>query len=228
MPKLCQGDKVRAHLDMDRGELRFSLCKADEGWKEIPHVITGIQCPVVAACCIQVPPLSPVPRPAPPRPAPRAADAWRLRDGFVTTASGAAATGAEGRAGGPQRRLGGPPALRGAPGGDAWAILTRGRCCLLAILTRVRSWRLQGSEPDEDEEGDLSNMVLDKVRPAGRRRAGGRCGVQRPRCRYSSIPRRRLACSLRRGAARRCCSGCSSMGDGERAGARWRCEDGVS
>ena len=70
MPKLCQGDKVRAHLNMDRGELRFSLCKADEGWKEIPHVITGIQCPVVAACCIQVPPLSPVPRPAPPRPAP--------------------------------------------------------------------------------------------------------------------------------------------------------------
>ena len=34
------------------------------------------------------------------RPAPRAADAWRLRDGFATTASGAAATGAEGRAGG--------------------------------------------------------------------------------------------------------------------------------
>ena len=112
VPKLCQGDKVRAHLDMDRGELRFSLCKADEGWKEIPHVITGIQCPVVAACCIQVPPLSPVPRPAPPRPAPRAAAPAQLTP-----------RGARWRAGprGLGLALGGREELRAAQGGSGGA-----------------------------------------------------------------------------------------------------------
>ncbi|KAJ1484439.1 hypothetical protein T484DRAFT_2509380 [Baffinella frigidus] len=54
LPKVVHGDKLRAFLDMDSGELRFSLYKGeDAAWKEIPGTLTGIKGPVVAACCIQ-------------------------------------------------------------------------------------------------------------------------------------------------------------------------------
>jgi hypothetical protein len=54
VPKLNQGDKVRAFLDMDARELRFSILKLDEGgWKEMPGKISGLPGTVVAAVCIQ-------------------------------------------------------------------------------------------------------------------------------------------------------------------------------
>ena len=63
MPKVVTGDKLRAILDMDSGELRFSLYKSeDAAWKEIPGALTGIKGPVVAACCIQVCPAATYPR----------------------------------------------------------------------------------------------------------------------------------------------------------------------
>uniref|UniRef100_A0A7S4UJD9 B30.2/SPRY domain-containing protein n=1 Tax=Guillardia theta TaxID=55529 RepID=A0A7S4UJD9_GUITH len=54
VPKLQVGDRVKALLDMDTGQLRFSIFKVDEGlWKDIPGMLEGIKTPVVAACCIQ-------------------------------------------------------------------------------------------------------------------------------------------------------------------------------
>jgi hypothetical protein len=54
VPKLNPGDKVRVSLDMDAGELRFAKFSLDEGtWKDMPGKVTGINVPVVAACCIQ-------------------------------------------------------------------------------------------------------------------------------------------------------------------------------
>jgi hypothetical protein len=57
VPKLNQGsDRVRATLDMDAGEVRFSLFRMDEGrpgWKAMPGKITGVTGPVVAAACLQ-------------------------------------------------------------------------------------------------------------------------------------------------------------------------------
>ena len=54
VPKLFPGDKVRLNLDMDAGELRFAKFSLDDGaWKDMPGKVTGINVPVVAACCIQ-------------------------------------------------------------------------------------------------------------------------------------------------------------------------------
>ena len=54
IPKLFNGDKVRAMLDMDAGQLRFALFRAEEGiWKDMPGLIENIKGPVVAACCVQ-------------------------------------------------------------------------------------------------------------------------------------------------------------------------------
>ena len=54
VPKLNPGDKLRLSLDMDAGELRFAKFSLDEGtWKDMPGKVTGINVPVVAACCIQ-------------------------------------------------------------------------------------------------------------------------------------------------------------------------------
>uniref|UniRef100_A0A7S0HD19 B30.2/SPRY domain-containing protein n=1 Tax=Hanusia phi TaxID=3032 RepID=A0A7S0HD19_9CRYP len=54
VPKLQVGDRVKAQLDMDNGQLRFSIFKVEEGvWKDVPGMLEGIKTPVVAACCIQ-------------------------------------------------------------------------------------------------------------------------------------------------------------------------------
>ncbi|EKX39451.1 hypothetical protein GUITHDRAFT_164933, partial [Guillardia theta CCMP2712] len=54
LPKLHTSDKVRLHLNMDEGELRFSLFRPEEGgWSQLPGKLSGIKGPVVAACCLQ-------------------------------------------------------------------------------------------------------------------------------------------------------------------------------
>eukprot|EP00960_Hanusia_phi_P025166 739689-Hanusia_phi.AAC.1 len=54
LPKLHTSDKVRLHLNMDEGELRFSLFRPEEGgWTQLPGKLSGIKGPVVAACCMQ-------------------------------------------------------------------------------------------------------------------------------------------------------------------------------
>eukprot|EP00286_Rhodomonas_abbreviata_P007224 CAMPEP_0181337238 /NCGR_PEP_ID=MMETSP1101-20121128/27898_1 /TAXON_ID=46948 /ORGANISM="Rhodomonas abbreviata, Strain Caron Lab Isolate" /LENGTH=377 /DNA_ID=CAMNT_0023447691 /DNA_START=138 /DNA_END=1268 /DNA_ORIENTATION=- len=54
IPKMNSADRIRASLDMDAGELKFSIFRLDEGgWKSMPGKITGIKGPVSPACCFQ-------------------------------------------------------------------------------------------------------------------------------------------------------------------------------
>lgn len=52
VPRLQLGEKVRAMLDMDKGELTFALF-GNDSYREVPGKLTGITGPVVAACCLQ-------------------------------------------------------------------------------------------------------------------------------------------------------------------------------
>ena len=52
--KIRSGDRVRALLDMDAGELKFAIVRGESGkCIDLPGKLLGIKGPVVAACCIQ-------------------------------------------------------------------------------------------------------------------------------------------------------------------------------
>jgi hypothetical protein len=54
IPRLRSGDRIRSFLNMDVGELKFSIVRGESGkCIDVPGKLHGIRGPVIAVCCIQ-------------------------------------------------------------------------------------------------------------------------------------------------------------------------------